>query len=233
MFTLKTAKGCSIVPRIHKFYLTNSNRARQRSRPETSSFRDLLPGRPAASNRYQSKKKFTRNPVPPKTLKSSTENDEKSREESLGRKLTTGTHGSHNNQTHNTVATTRRNYQTQAVQSQAIQSQAIQSQAIQSQALNKSWYNPQNWYQTQHSKRSVSTCSIVLESQFTSQIQTGHGNAHDQKPAAFAIFSQVVPQLQIGSNRKRSYTRNPAPPKTLKSSTENDGKSREESLGEQ
>ncbi|KZV43224.1 hypothetical protein F511_39484 [Dorcoceras hygrometricum] len=34
-----------------------------------------------------------------------------------------------------TVATTRRNYQTQAVQSQAIQSQAIQSQAIQSQAI--------------------------------------------------------------------------------------------------
>ncbi|KZV45363.1 hypothetical protein F511_09020 [Dorcoceras hygrometricum] len=59
----------------------------------------------------------------------------KSREESLGRKLTTGTHDSHNNQTHNTVATTRRNYQTQAVQSQAIQSQAIQTQAIQTQAI--------------------------------------------------------------------------------------------------
>ncbi|KZV23129.1 hypothetical protein F511_25624 [Dorcoceras hygrometricum] len=51
------------------------------------------------------------------------------------RKLTTGTQDSHNNQTRKTVATTRRNYQTQAVQSQAIQSQAI----------NKSWYNPQNW----------------------------------------------------------------------------------------
>ncbi|KZV26281.1 hypothetical protein F511_37434 [Dorcoceras hygrometricum] len=50
MFTLNTAKGCSIVPRIHKFYLTNLNKARQYSRPETSSFRDLLQGRFVASN---------------------------------------------------------------------------------------------------------------------------------------------------------------------------------------
>ncbi|KZV23514.1 hypothetical protein F511_34611 [Dorcoceras hygrometricum] len=50
MIMLKAAKGCSIVPRNHKFYLTNSNRARQHSQPETSSFRDLLQGRSAALN---------------------------------------------------------------------------------------------------------------------------------------------------------------------------------------
>ncbi|KZV24154.1 hypothetical protein F511_40572 [Dorcoceras hygrometricum] len=84
MFTLKAAKGCSIVPRIHKFYLTNSNRARQHSRPETSSFPDLLQGRSAASNGYQSKEKFTGNPAPPKLLKSSAENDENLGKKCLG-----------------------------------------------------------------------------------------------------------------------------------------------------
>ncbi|KZV40228.1 hypothetical protein F511_15941 [Dorcoceras hygrometricum] len=111
MFTLKAAKGCSIVPRIHKFYLTNSNRARQHPRPETSSFRDLLQGRSTASKWVAIEREVHKEP----SATEITQNlRRKSREESLGRSY----------QTQQPDATTRHNNPVATIQSQGVKLKA-------------------------------------------------------------------------------------------------------------
>ncbi|KZV29005.1 hypothetical protein F511_03781 [Dorcoceras hygrometricum] len=221
MFTLKAAKGCSIVPRIHKFYLTNSNRAQQHSRPETSSFHDLLQGRSAASNGNLTTGTHASYNKPDATIQSQLSSRKLSSRKlssrkALNQKLVDSSQLESYDWHSCFLQQTRRNNPVATIQSQAIQSQAIQSQGAKPKAGRLLTTG------TRRNPRSVSTNpdDVALLPRLVPQFHSWSPSRNTIPPATGSSIlrldsTQVLPSYAGTNNKRKVQNNEECSPKSL------------------